>query len=319
MAVLGSIVLRLGYTALILACVSLMVFGVTELLPGNVITMILGTDASPQEIQRLTALMGLDLPAWQRYWNWVTGVLQGDFGMSLRMQQPVAPVLFDRMAESLVLASVAFVMVAIGGVTIGLVTALFEGTRIDRFITGIAVIGTSLPEFVTGTVFVLLFAGGLFDWFPPSGYHGFDEGVFEALRHLFLPAFTLSIVLAAYVGRITRTSTIDALRSDYVRTARLKGLPEFQVICRHVIPNAFVPTVTVLFMNIGWMVGGIVVVEAVFVFPGIGRLMLFAITERDWTLIQACALMIAAVYVFSNLIGDLLAVWLNPRLRLSSN
>lgn len=315
MEVLKSTVLRLSYTALILLCVSLMVFAVTELLPGNVITMILGTDATEAEIRRLTALMGLDLPAWQRYLNWVSSAIQGDLGTSLRMQQPISGLLLQRMGDSLVLASVAFVMVAVGGILIGLVTALFEGTRIDRYISAIAAIGTSLPEFVTGTVFVLIFAGGVFSWFPPSGYGGLGNGLGPALHELFLPALTLSIVLMAYVGRVTRTSTIDALRSDYVRTARLKGLPEWQVITRHVIPNAFVPTVTVLFMNIGWMVGGIVVVEAVFVFPGIGRLMLFAIAERDWPLIQACALAIAAIYVFSNLVGDLLALWLNPRLR----
>jgi peptide/nickel transport system permease protein len=178
-----------------------------------------------------------------------------------------------------------------------------------------AVTGTSLPEFVTGTVLVLLVGGGLMSLFPSSGYNGLDAGIADVASHLFLPAVTLAVVLTAYVGRVTRTSTIDVLRSDYVRTARLKGLSEATVLLRHVLPNALVPTVTVLFMNVGWLVGGIVVAEAVFVFPGIGRLMLFAISERDWPLIQACALVTASIYVLSNFIGDLIVMAMSPRIR----
>jgi peptide/nickel transport system permease protein len=206
-------------------------------------------------------------------------------------------------------------MIAVGGVLLGLLTACYEGSRLDRTLNALAAIGTSLPEFVTGTVLVLLVGGGLFSLFPSSGYNGLHSGFADVSSHLFLPALTLAVILIAYVGRVTRTSTIDALRSDYVRTARLKGLSEARVLLRHVMPNALVPTVTVLFMNIGWLVGGIVVVEAVFVFPGIGRLMLFAISERDWPLIQACALATASIYVVSNFIGDLVVLAMSPKIR----
>jgi peptide/nickel transport system permease protein len=309
---------RLAYTAAILVAVSLMVFAVTELLPGNVVTMILGTDATPEETRRLTQQLGLDKPAAERYLHWASGAARGDFGVSLRMQRPITPILVDRLANSLVLAGIAFALVAVGGILFGLVTAWYEGSRLDRILTAVAVTGTSLPEFVTGTVLVLVLGGGLFSLFPSSGYDGLSKGVGDALHHLFLPALTLAVVLTAYVGRVTRTSTIDVLRSDYIRTARLKGLPPSTVLFRHVLPNALVPTVTVLFMNVGWLVGGIVVAEAVFVFPGVGRLMLFAISERDWPLIQACALATASIYVLSNFVGDVAVMALNPKIRHAS-
>lgn len=307
--------LRAAYTLAVLIAVSALVFAVTELLPGNVVTMILGTDATPEDVARLEKLMGLNQPPLERYARWAGGIARGDFGESLRMQRPIGPVLAERLANSLVLAGIAFLMVLIGGVALGLFTALREGSRADRIVSAAAVVGTSLPEFVTATVLILLFAGGLFSIFPPSGYDGFKAGVGDALLHLVLPASSLAVILTAYVGRVTRTSVIDVLRSDYVRTARLKGLPDRTVVLRHVLPNALVPTITVLFMNLGWMFGGIVVVEEIFVFPGIGRLMLFGISERDWPVIQACAIVIASVYVLGNLVGDLLVVAISPRLR----
>jgi peptide/nickel transport system permease protein len=231
------------------------------------------------------------------------------------MQRPITPILLERLGNSLVLAGIAFVLVAVGGLLLGLVTSWREGTRLDRTLNALAAIGSSLPEFVTGTVLVLFVGGGLFSLFPSSGYNGLKAGFGDVVSHLFLPALTLAVILVAYVGRVTRTSMIDALRSDYVRAARLKGLSETSVLFRHVMPNALVPAVTVLFMNVGWLVGGIVVVEAVFVFPGIGRLMLFAISERDWPLIQACALVTAAVYVVSNFIGDLAVLAMSPKIR----
>ncbi len=309
---------RIAYTLAVLVAVSALVFTVTELLPGNVVTMILGTDATPEDIARLTRLMGLDQPPAQRFLHWLGGIVRGDFGESLRMQRPVGPVLAGRLVNSLVLAGTAFALVAVGGLALGLVTALNEGSRLDRVLSAVAAIGTSLPEFVTGTLLILLFAGGLFSVLPPSGYEGFRAGAFDAMLHLVLPACALAVILTAYVGRVTRTSVIDVLRSEYIRTARLKGLSERRVVIRHVLPNALVPAVTVLFMNLGWMFGGIVVVEEIFVFPGIGRLMLFGIAERDWPVIQACAIVIASVYVLGNLVGDLVVLALDPRLRESA-
>lgn len=306
---------RLAYTAAILVAVSVMVFVVTELLPGNVVTMILGTDATPEETKRLNEQLGLDRPATERYLHWVSGAVRGDFGTSLRMQRPITPILLERLGNSLVLAGIAFVLVGAGGVLLGVVTSLREGSRLDRTLNALAAVGTSLPEFVTGTMLVLLVGGGVFSLFPSSGYNGLSAGIADVASHLFLPALTLTVILVAYVARVTRTSMIDALHSDYVRTARLKGLSESRVLWRHVMPNALVPTVTVMFMNVGWLVGGIVVVEAVFVFPGIGRLMLFAISERDWPLIQACALVTAAIYVVSNFIGDLVVLAMSPKIR----
>lgn len=312
---LRFVAVRLLYCVLLILIVSCLVFAVTEILPGNVAHMILGTDATPQDVALLEKSLGLDRPAIVRLSEWIAGMLHGDFGMSLRMQRPITPVLVDRLLNSLALTLCSLVLVVTGGIGLGLVTALHHGTRLDRIVTAFAVVGTSLPEFVTGTVLVILFAGGVFRIFPPSGYEGFQAGIGEAFMHLALPAMTLAMILAAYVGRITRTAVIDALKSDYVRTARLKGLSERAVIFTHVLPNALIPSVTVLFMNLGWMFGGIVVVEQIFVFPGIGRLMLFAVSERDWPLIQACAVVIAGFYVIGNLLGDLVSAALNPRVR----
>ncbi len=306
---------RILYTLAVLAAVSFLVFAVTELLPGNVATMILGTDATAEEIANLERLLGLNRPPLERYASWISGVVGGDFGESLRMQRPIGPILASRLANSLMLTGAALLLVIVGGIFLGTVTALHHGRRIDRLFSAIAVIGTSLPEFVTGTVLVLLFGGGLMRILPPSGYEGFANGIWDGIAHLILPAMTLATIMTAYVGRIMRTTVIEVLRSDYVRTARLKGLPEWQVIVRHVLPNALVPAVTVLCMNLGWMFGGIVVVEEIFVFPGIGRMMLFGIAERDWPVIQACAIVIAAAYVLGNLIGDLSSLLLDPRLR----
>jgi peptide/nickel transport system permease protein len=312
---LRFITFRLLNCIVLLLIVSCLVFAITEILPGNVAHMILGTDATPHDVAILEKQLGLDRPALSRLAEWLGGVVHGDFGTSLRMQRPITPILVDRLINSLALTFSAFVIVVIGGLGIGITTALYHGTKIDRFLTTAAVVGTSLPEFVTGTVLVFLFAGGVVRIFPPSGYEGLKEGFGPLLMSLTLPSITLALVLAAYVGRITRTAVIDALKSDYVRTARLKGLPEKVVVTRHVLPNALIPAVTVLFMNLGWMFGGIVVVEQIFVFPGIGRLMLFAVSERDWPLIQACAVVIAGFYVLGNLTGDIVSAVLNPRVR----
>lgn len=306
---------RLLYSVAVLIAVSVLVFAVTELLPGSVAHMILGMDATPEDVASLSRTLGLDRPAPERLLSWLGNIAMGDFGESLRMQRPIGPILAERLLNSLALTLTGLVFVIVGGLTLGLAMALNARTRLDRVLTATSVIMTSLPEFVTGTLLVLLFGGGLFRLFPPSGYEGFEAGIGSAFSHLFLPALSLSMILMAYVARIARTSVIDTLSLDYVRTARLKGIPERSVIARHVLPNALIPTVTVLCMNLGWMFGGIVVVEEIFVFPGIGRLMLFAVSERDWPLIQACAVVIASFYVFGNLLGDIIVGLMNPRLR----
>lgn len=306
---------RLVYSIAILVAVSVLVFAVTELLPGNVAHMILGMDATPEDLAVLSKALRLDRPPAVRLLDWLAHLSVGDFGTSLRMQRPIAPILAERLVSSLVLTSAGMVLVTIGGLFIGVVMALRARSRLDRFLTATSVVATSLPEFVTGTLLVLLFGGGLLRLFPPSGYQGFGDGIADGLAHLALPALSLSLILTAYVARITRAAVLEVLAADYVRTVRLKGLPEWDVVLRHVLPNALVPSITVLCMNLGWMFGGIVVVEEIFVFPGIGRLMLFAVSERDWPLIQACAVVIASFYVFGNLAGDIIVGIINPRLR----
>jgi peptide/nickel transport system permease protein len=312
---LRFVLTRIVYSAVILLVISFLVFVVTELLPGNVATMILGTEATPAEIANLERLLGLDRPPLTRYLNWIGGIVTGDFGNSLRMQRPIAPILADRLVNSLVLTGGAFLVVVVGSVILGTITALYHQRLADRVLSASAVIGTSMPEFVTGSILIFVFGGGLLKILPTSGYEGLSSGIWNGVSHLILPILTLATILTAYVGRMMRTTMIEALASDYVRTARLKGVPEWRIILRHVFPNALGPTLTVLFMNLGWLFGGVVVVEQIFVFPGIGRLMLFGISERDWPVMQACAVLISCGYVLGNFAADVCSVALDPRMR----
>lgn len=306
---------RLGYTFVTLLLISLIIFGVTMWLPGDVARMILGTDAAPDTVRALQEKLGLDRPAHVQYIAWLGRLLRGDLGESLRMYQPIGPILRTRVVNSLGLALIAFGVVFVVGLALGVLMAVRRGSILDAALGVVSTIGISLPEFVTGTVLVILFAGPVWRILPPSGIAPLSEGVGRWAQHMILPITTLALILVAYVAKMTRVSMLEVFESDFVRTARLKGLSEIRVVFLHVLPNALLPVVTVIFMNLGWLLGGMVVVEEVFVFPGIGRLTMFAITERDWPLVQACALVIASAYCLGNSIADFLHLCLDPRLR----
>lgn len=315
MAYLEFLIKRGVYVLATLFLVSLIVFGVTVLLPGNVARMILGTEATAEAIHELEHQLGLDRPLLIQYTTWLFHIARGDLGESLRMQRPIGPILGERLRNSLLLAGVSLLIIAVGGIGVGVMTGVRSGGVLDAVVSTATAVGISLPEFVTGTVLLILFSGAFFNLLPPSGFVSPGVDPVGWLKHTILPAVTLAVILGAYVSRVTRASLVETLETKYIRTARLKGLPEGAVILKHALRNALIPTITVLFMNLGWLLGGIVIVEEVFVYPGIGRLTLFAISERDWPLIQACALVIAAAYCVGNLIADLLSLALDPRLR----
>ena len=305
---------RLAAIVAILVAMSFIVFGVTQLLPGNVANIIAGQFASPDVVAAIEEKLGLNDPIWVQYWRWAPGVLVGDFGQSLVMERPVGQIIFDALAASATLAGISFVLVAVIGIVLGVIAAVHQNRPVDHAVSIFTYMGISVPEFFWGIVLIILFARYL-GWLPSSGAGDWSEGLFAWASHLVLPAATLTFTLIAHVSRLTRSSMLETLRSNYVRNARAKGLPEALVIRRHALRNALLPTITVLAIDVGWLIGGIVVVETVFAYPGLGRLLVFAIERHDLPLIQASILIIAAIYCIANLVADLLYAYFNPKIR----
>jgi peptide/nickel transport system permease protein len=305
------VAVRLVWAALTLVFTAVLVFSATQLMPGNVAHLILGQFASPEAIAALEVKLGLDQPAWVQFVRWASGLLTGDFGESPRMGLAIGPVLAQRLGMSLVLAGASLALVALVGVALGTLAALRRGRPTDRVLSAVSLIGISMPEFVTGSLLVLLFSGIL----PISGYATLADGLGQWLLHLLLPVVSLTVIMLAHVMRTARISMIDALASPYVRTAVLKGLPTRTVVLKHALRNALLPTVTVLGINVGYLIGGVVVVELVFSYPGLGRLTVFAVQNRDIPLIQACTLTMATIYIVASFITDMVYLLLNPKLR----
>lgn len=305
---------RLAYMALTLLIVSVFIFAVTEMLPGDVAVMILGSEATEETLEALRNQLGLNQPAPQRYVDWLTGAVQGDFGESLRMRTEVGPLVLERLKNSLALAGLAFVIGVPLALGLGIVAGLRKDKPADKAITTITLLGISVPEFVIGSVLIILFAS-IWPILPATSIIDPQSNPLESIRFLILPALTLVMVTLAHLARMTRASVVQVMRTDYVRTALLKGVPRKQVILRHVLPNALLPSITIIAINIGWMIGGLIVVETVFGYPGLGQLMIFAVTNRDVPLVQAVALLVAMIYAVANLGADVLYAALNPRIR----
>jgi peptide/nickel transport system permease protein len=308
---------RLVSIAIILVLVSLIVFTAIHVLPGSAATLILGEYATPEALSTLEREMGLDRPLLVQYAGWVAGVLTGDFGVSLAMKQPVAAIVGLRLRNSAMLAAVALLIVVVVAIPLGTLAALRRGRPLDLAIATAAYVGISIPEFVTGMVLLLVLAGPPVGWFPTGGYAEISAGVLGWGRHLALPAATLTVILLAHVVRQTRSGVAAVLAAPYIRTARLKGAPERRVVMRHALRNGLLPTITVLALDLGYLMGGIVVVEEVFAYPGMGRLVLYAVQNRDVPLLQTCALILASVYALVNFLADLAYAWLDPRIRYS--
>jgi peptide/nickel transport system permease protein len=305
---------RIAAVGLILAAMSVLIFGITQILPGNVAYMILGQYATEVQIKALEAALGLKDPFHVQYWRWVSGMISGDFGHSLVMQRPVAPLVFDALARSAVLAGIAIVLVAVVGIAVGVHSAVKAGSPSDRVLTLAQYFFIAVPEFFWAILAILLFASWL-RWLPATGYAPLSEGVLKWASHVVLPVATLVLGFIAHISRLTRSSMLEALNATYVLAARAKGLPERTVLGRHALPNALLPAITVLAVDIGIMIGGIVVVETVFAYPGLGRLLVFAIEYHDLPLLQAGMMVVTAVYAFANLAADLMYAVLNPRIR----
>lgn len=291
-----------------------MVFLGGQVLPGNVGRSILGPFADEQAVQLLNEQLGLNRPLLVQYADWITGFLQGDMGVSYMFRSPIAPFVADALVNSMKLAAVAFVLVVPIGILGGIVAALNVDRPLDRLISLGGLSATVLPEFVTGIVLILVF-GVWLKWLPISAAWPDGSGFFTQIYYLILPALPLFLVLFGYIARMARSGMVEALESDYTRTAVLKGLPWPTVIRRHVLRNALMPTITVVATQTGYLIGGLVVVETLFRYQGIGSLVFSAARGKDFPMMMAGVLVIGVVFSVATLIADLLHSVLNPRIR----
>lgn len=305
---------RVLFVVLVLVAVSMLVFAITALLPANVAYMILGPFAPPEQVRALELKLGLTDPVWRQYARWAGGFLRGDLGESTLMNRPIAPLLAEAIGRSLILTGASFVLIAAIGIGLGIVAALRHGRPVDHGISIVTYLGIAVPEFFWAIVVILIFAAWL-GWLPASGYEPISAGAGTWLRHLIAPTATLVFGHLAHVSRLTRSSMIEVLQSPYVNAARAKGLPERVVVLHHALRNALLPTITVLALDFGRLMGGIVVVETVFAYPGLGRLIVFSIQNRDLPTLQASILVVAAIYASANLVADLIYARLNPKIR----
>lgn len=295
---------------------SVIVFLIIALIPGDPATAILGSFATPENVERLNRQLGLDRTLVEQYVLWITNVFQGDFGRSYSLNRPVLDEVLERFRATLILAGAALVLCSVFGLLAGIVSAVRQFGWVDRVVTFVVLIGISVPSFWLGLILILVFAVEL-RWLPASGmvaiYGG--GGVGDVLRHLILPATTLAVVATGVIARLTRASMLEVLRQDYIRTARAKGLKERRVIYRHAFKAALVTVIPVIGIQAGFVLGGAVYIETVFQWPGIGEMLVKAISTRDILLVQGGVLVVAASYVLFNLMADVVQTMLDPRLK----
>ena len=305
---------RFLFSVVTLLILSLVVFVGVELLPGDLATAFLGREATPTSLASLRAELGLDRPVLERYVNWLGDALHGDLGVSLARKQSVNELVGVRMRNTLLLGLTAGLIGLPLALALGVIAGLTRDRKPDIWISTIALVLMTLPEFVTATFLILLFA---ITWpiLPAVTIVGARAPIKEMLPNIVLPVITLTFVMVAHNLRMVRTNVIDVMTSDYVQMAMLEGVPYRRVVLRHALPNALVPTINLLAMYIAWLVGGLVIIEQVFNYPGIGTLMIQAVHDRDIPVVQSVILLVASAYVLLNLGADLLTMVLNPRLR----
>jgi peptide/nickel transport system permease protein len=305
---------RLGLALVTLWLLSVIVFFAGQVLPGDPGRAILGPLAAQSAVHALDTQLGVNRPLLAQYWSWISGLAHGDMGTSYQFRTPVAPFIGAALVNSVKLAALAFVIVVPLGITGGVVAALRVGRAADRTISVTGLSAATVPEFVSGIVLIVIFAVEL-KWLPVSASAGAGASAGAQLDHLILPAIPLVLVLFGYIARMARAGTIEALDSDYARTATLKGLKRSVVIRRHILRNSLLPTITVIATQTGYLVGGLVVVETLFNYQGIGKLIFTAATAKDFPMLEAGVLTIGVVYMVATLIADVLYTVLNPRLR----
>jgi peptide/nickel transport system permease protein len=312
--VLGYVLKRLGLALVTLFLLTIVVFAGGQVLPGDPGRAILGPLASRSSVATLDRQLGANRPILAQYWTWFSHLFVGNLGTSYAYRSPVAPLVWSALGNSLKLAGLALVMLVPLSIVGGVVAALRRGRATDTLVSTVGLSLATVPEFVTGTVLIIVF-GTWLKVLPVSASAGAGASIAMQLRALVLPALALVTVLFGYVARIARAGTIEALSSDYVRTATLKGLPAFTVLRRHVLRNALLPTITVLATQCGYLIGGLFVIETLFNYQGIGSLVVTAARQKDFPLLEGGILVVGVVYVVVMLLADLAYTWLSPRLR----
>jgi peptide/nickel transport system permease protein len=303
-----------GGMLVVMSLVAVLVFLLTRAAPGDPIAVLLGDQATAADIARVQKVYGLDRPLPAQFALWVGQLVHGNLGESIFLQRPVTQALWERAEPTTLLASMAVAIATLIGVPCGVVSAVFRGKAIDQLFTGFAMLGASVPSFWFGLVLMQIFAVSL-GWFPVSGYGEPGASLAARLHCLVLPATVLGVLNSALIIRFTRASMLDVLDEDYVRTARAKGLTERTVVLKHALRNALVPIVTVIGLTVALMIGGAVVTETVFGLPGVGNLVVSAVTRRDYPVIQGALLVVAAIYVVINFLIDLLYTVVDPRVK----
>ncbi len=299
----------------VLLVVSVLVFAIVNVLPGDVANAILGDLGTPAQVVALRRQMGLDRPLPARYFHWMFGLLHGDFGQSLQFDTPIGPMLLGRFVNSAILRLITLGIAVPLAVLLGIVAGVRQGRLTDRLVSGLAVFGFSVPEYVVGLLLILVFSIWL-PILPGSSMMGPNDNPLGRPAALVLPVAVLVIGMQAYLSQITRAGMIAAMDSAYVRTAILKGLPRWMVVLKHALPNVLLPTLSEIGMNFGYVLGGIVVVETLFSYAGLGQMMVDAIGHRDIPVVEASVLVIAIAYSLGNLLADMASILLSPRLRL---
>ncbi len=312
----GYILKRMLAAIPVMGFVALFVFLLLRLTPGDPAAILAGDTATPEQLDAIRTSLGLNDPLFVQFFNWISDLLRGDFGTSILSGKPVIELIADRMEPTISLALTTITLSVIIAVPLGVIAAWKQGTLIDRFVMLLSVLGFSVPVFVIGYLMISLFSMQL-NWFPVQGFKPIGDGVGQFLHRIALPTFTLTLLYIALIARITRTSMLEILGDDYVRTARAKGLPESRVLMRHALRNCSVPIITVIGIGFALIISGVVVTESVFNLPGLGRLTVDAVLSRDYPVIQAVILLASLIYVVINLLIDIAYVLLDPRIRYS--
>ncbi len=305
---------RLLATIPVMLIVAVLVFMMLRLTPGDPAAIIAGDTATTEQVTLIRERLGLDRPIWSQFFLWIGNLLRGDFGESFFFKKTVAELIADRLEPTLALSLFTIVLAVMIAVPLGILAAYKQGSLIDRTVMGFSVMGFSVPVFVIGYILIYIFAIKL-NWLPVQGYQRISAGLGGFLQRLILPSMTLSVIYVALIARMTRTSVLEVLGEDYIRTARAKGLSHFQVLTRHALGNAAVPIITVIGLGIALLIGGVVVTESVFTIPGLGRLTVDAVLARDYPTIQAVILLFSLVYVLINLAVDIAYTVFDPRIR----
>ena len=298
--------------------VAVIVFIVTRMIPGDPASVMLGPQASVEDIEALRQKLGLNEPLYMQFLQYIGNLLQGNLGVSYTYNEPIMSLIMDRFPNTVILAISALIIAVIIGIPAGIISASKQNSLLDYSVMLISLIGVSMPIFWLGVMLVLYFSVNL-GWFPATGMGTLEEGFIPYIKHLILPSITLATIPMATFARITRSSMLEVISHDYIKTARSKGLSEFWVICKHAFKNALTPILTVLGMQISMMLGGAVLTETIFSWPGMGRLIVDAIDKRDFVVVQGTVLFIAVIFVVVNLLVDILYKVVNPRVNYQSN